>query len=129
MSSKLEKHLTCTENADDSCPFFSRLSILTVVMAIHDEAHLEHGNCNGNGWRHILVREDTEGRDFRIIDFDHATAHECERRMAIKVDDYEPSPKDFGCREIYDAVQYLDLWTPCESASLAIVSSCRLTDF
>lgn len=89
-----------------------QLSVLTVLLAIHHEAHLTHGDCNDDSWRHILLRECAEGRDFRIIDFDHATSHNCGQRMAIQIDDYEPPPKDFGCMELYDVVQWLNLWTP-----------------
>lgn len=123
MSSKLGEYLTDVGKADDTCSLLSRLSVLSVLLTIHHEGHLTHGDCNDDSWRHILLRECAEGRDFRIIDFDHATSHNCGQRMDIRIDDYEPPLKDFGCMELYDAAQWLNLWTPGELTSLTIVKS------
>ena len=48
------------------------------MLTIHMIGHLRHYDI-GPGLRHVLIRrsEETGTVDIRIIDFDHATDHEC----------------------------------------------------
>ena len=84
------------------------------MATIHRTGHLEHGDM-GPSCRHILVRGSEEQGDvnIRIIDFDHADEHECERKMSLRLGDWEPTPGAFGCDELFDIAWLIGAWTPC----------------
>ncbi|GJE91876.1 hypothetical protein PsYK624_080270 [Phanerochaete sordida] len=69
-------------------------------------AGLKHNNFDDD---HILVSERGE---VRIIDFDQATAHTCSAKDDINVWGYEQSEVKFGCFEMCDVINELELWTP-----------------
>ena len=49
-----------------------------------------------------------------IIDFGEAqSGHQCGRKMEISIHAPAPEQEDFGCDELYEACQLLDLWTAC----------------
>lgn len=75
-----------------------------------------HGDLE-SGFHHILAQEGDRPNylDVRIVDFDHASHHKCEREMTIDMGGWEPSPARFGCPELFTVAQALGVWTPCES--------------
>lgn len=90
-----------------------RGEVISAMIAIHDEAHLEHGDF-GFGNLHILMRgsEEDGDLDVRIIDFNEAFEHTCERKMPIQWWGWEPHVGEFGCQELWNVVWMLGIWTP-----------------
>ena len=89
-------------------------------MAIH-QAGVYQGDFDDDN---VLVSDNGE---VCIVDFDQAREHDCRCVMKVTVFDYAPSKYHFGCNELYDAVQLLDLWTPGKqhtiSAQLPILTT------
>lgn len=90
-----------------------RGEVVSAMTAIHAEAHLEHDDFQF-GTRHILMRgsEETGDLDIRIIDFNEAFEHTCERKMPIEWWGWEPYVAEFGCEELWNVVWMLGIWTP-----------------
>lgn len=115
--------LLCEKNMKYAEMFFQALPLLiltahrggvvSAMTAIHAEAHLEHGDFQF-GTRHILMRgsEEDGDLDVRIIDFNEAFEHTCERKMPIEWWGWEPHIAEFGCEELWNVVWMLGIWTP-----------------
>lgn len=58
---------------------------------------------------HVLVSADSE---VRIVDFAHACEHDCDADPVINVWAWETSRRNYGCDEMYNVHQQLELWTP-----------------
>ena len=78
---------------------------MDAMIMIH-EAGLEHTDFHPYN---VLSRSDG---GIRIIDFDEAVPHKCERKLKIIQYAYAPSEDDFGCDELYYVAGELELWTP-----------------
>lgn len=81
------------------------------MATIHTKAHLEHGDF-GFGNRNVVMRGSEEDGDVRIIDFNEAFEHTCERKMSVQWWAWEPHVADFGCSELYNVIMMLGVWTP-----------------
>lgn len=93
------------------------------MVAIHSNAHLEHGDFEfGN--HHAVMTGSEEGGDLdiRIIDFNEAFEHTCERKMPIQWWAWEPHSPEFGCQELWNVVWSLGVWTPSTFSPLLFLS-------
>ena len=61
----------------------------------------------------VLVSENEEVRTF---DFGQASRHDCRCSPELEVWRYEPSRYGYGCDEMHDVMQTLELWTPGKCA-------------
>ncbi|TFY63646.1 hypothetical protein EVG20_g6225 [Dentipellis fragilis] len=103
----------------DFCLIFApRLKIIDCMVDIH-KAGVRHGGL----WeRKVLI---TPGGDaVRIIDFGLASVHQCRRRLKMGINHYVPLKGDFGCDELYEIGEALDIWT---SRMYCTPSQLRLT--
>ncbi|KDQ52253.1 hypothetical protein JAAARDRAFT_162994 [Jaapia argillacea MUCL 33604] len=56
--------------------------------------------------RHIVMKDNEP----YWIDFGEAARHSCRKRMEVTPGDFSPDLHEFGCTEIYEFVERLDLW-------------------
>ncbi|EKM59914.1 uncharacterized protein PHACADRAFT_181850 [Phanerochaete carnosa HHB-10118-sp] len=90
----------------EACPMKLRIAIVEAVLRIH-AAGVQHNDlCESN----ILISAD--GREARLVDFDHATKHRCMRRMRITLYSYPPLEADVQCEEVYEIASIMDIWPP-----------------
>lgn len=85
----------------------SREAIVSSLKAIHD-AGVQHNHLDEYN---VVINE--RGRPF-IIDFEHAEEHACGRKMDIVVNALRPAPSQFGCTELWNVIDDMGLWKPCE---------------
>lgn len=70
---------------------------------------------------HIVVKDDSP----LIIDFAHASAHDCRCTMVISEGAYRPTEHEFGCSEVYQYARKACIWRPgtfVHSAAMALDS-------
>lgn len=102
-----ETRCVCTKSAKESPKVYVpyRVAIAHTMLQIHKAGVLQGDFADAN----ILV---SGSGDVRIVDFDQATHHDCQADPEMNVWNYEPSECEYGCGEMYDAIQALELWTP-----------------
>ncbi|KAJ3559585.1 hypothetical protein NM688_g249 [Phlebia brevispora] len=104
------------EDCGRSLPAFNSLSYewrakaVEVLMAIHSRG-LQHNDFRpGN----IVVDDLQSPTRLVLIDFEHATPHECQRKIDIALFQYPPPYMEFGCRELHRAARETCVWTPAD---------------
>ena len=83
------------------------------MTEIH-RAGVQHNDFEDNDFRHVLIRGKDDLPIVRIVDFDRSTPHECGVKMPVKMGDYAPSEREFGCGELHDIAYTAGAWTPGE---------------
>ncbi|KAA1475484.1 hypothetical protein DENSPDRAFT_427500 [Dentipellis sp. KUC8613] len=84
-----------------------KTQILTCVEQIH-KAGVRHCDLSESN---VVIRPDMHTAC--IIDFDNASVHKCKRRLKMGVRHYTPSKDIFGCDELFDLGEAMEIWTPC----------------
>ncbi len=80
-----------------------------VLVLVH--IHVLGISHNDFGPQHIIV--DAQ-QNIRIVGFDRANSHTCERTMKVTPYHFPPKASEFGCQEIYEALLRAEIWTPCK---------------
>ncbi|TFY63650.1 hypothetical protein EVG20_g6230 [Dentipellis fragilis] len=87
-------------------PAALKSKIIDCMVDIH-KAGVEHGDFSA---RNVLITPD--GDAVHIIDFGHASTHQCRRRLKMGIDHYESAKGEFGCDELHQVGVALRIWTP-----------------
>lgn len=85
-------------------PWDMKKEVIKTLMILHD-AGVAHGDFAD---RNVVISE--EGFPC-LLDFGHATPHQCGRKMKITFHAPRPSKEEFGCDELYEACKSLAVWT------------------
>lgn len=83
-------------------------------MAIHERG-VQHNDFQA---RNMVVDNRKNPRRLVVIDFEHATHHDCQRKFDIALYDHPPSLEEFGCDELYKVTEFSEVWTPRKSFQL-----------
>ncbi|KAJ3543260.1 hypothetical protein NM688_g5880 [Phlebia brevispora] len=102
-----------------------RVSVMSSLMCIH-KCGVVHGDFDVSN---IVVDDAKNPKRHMIIDFDHASRHQCERIGEVCVFELGPPAFDeFKCGELWWVGQELEIWTPSDmmcqgiSVPLSIIS-------
>ncbi|KAJ3532863.1 hypothetical protein NM688_g7360 [Phlebia brevispora] len=90
-----------------SRPAFS-IAVIRILMAIHERG-VRHNDFDP---RNVVVDNIENPTRLVVIDFEHATDHECRRGLDLKLYTLPPPFYEFNCDELYDAAVDTAVWTP-----------------